>query len=395
MSRLEELIQEYCPDGVEYKRFDDVCTLHARIGWQRLTRAEYMPEGNYLLITGTDFTESHEVNYETCVYVTKNRYDQDPKIQIENGDILITKDGTLGKVAQVSNLPMPATLNGGVFVVRPVDDNLLPRFIMYFLLSNHFRDKVFQQKTGSTISHLTQGLFSRLEIPIPPLPVQQEIVRILDSFSKLEQELEQELEQRKKQYAYYNEYLFNTRCAKAEMVKIGDIADITRGRVISKPFIRENQGQYPVYSSQTENNGVLGKIKTYDFDGNYISWTTDGANAGTVFIRSGKFSVTNVCGLIHIIDKDINIRYVYYALSRVTRNYVNAGMGNPKLMSNVMERITIPKPNASTQNEIVNSLDLFSTYCHDLSSGLPAEISLRKKQYEYYRDRLLSFPRKA
>ena len=135
MSKLEELIQKLCPNGVEYKRFDEACTLNARIGWQRLTKAEYKSSGEYLLITGTDFTSSYEVNYSSCVYVSEERYLQDKKIQIKNGDVLITKDGTLGKVAQVSDLSMPATLNGGVFVVRPKDELLLPRYIMYFLLS--------------------------------------------------------------------------------------------------------------------------------------------------------------------------------------------------------------------------------------------------------------------
>ena len=135
MSRLDELIAELCPNGVVYKRFDEACTLHARIGWQRLTKAEYKATGDYMLITGTDFTLSNEVNYKTCVYVSKDRYVQDPKIQIKDGDVLITKDGTLGKVAQVNNLPMPATLNGGVFVVRPKDELLLPRYIMYFLFN--------------------------------------------------------------------------------------------------------------------------------------------------------------------------------------------------------------------------------------------------------------------
>ena len=79
---------------------------------------------------------------------------------------------------------------------------------------------------------------------------------------------------------------------------VGDVATITRGRVMSKDYIKENHGEYPVYSSQTENFGELGCISTYDFDGEYLTWTTDGANAGSVFYRNGKFSITNVCGLI-------------------------------------------------------------------------------------------------
>lgn len=98
-----------------------------------------MSKGDYLLITGTDFTETHEIDYSTCVYVTEERYKQDSKIQLKNGDILITKDGTLGKVAQVKGLEMPATLNGGVFVVRCKDGSLENRFILHYLLTNHFQ----------------------------------------------------------------------------------------------------------------------------------------------------------------------------------------------------------------------------------------------------------------
>ena len=85
-----------------------------------------------------------------------------------------------------------------------------------------------------------------------------------------------------------------------EFKKISDVCDISRGQVISKDFIKENAGEYPVYSSQTENNGELGKINSYMYDGEYLTWTTDGANAGTVFYRNGKFSVTNVCGLLKV-----------------------------------------------------------------------------------------------
>lgn len=125
-----------------------------------------------------------------------------------------------------------------------------------------------------------------------------------------------------------------------EYRKVGDIANISRGKVMSKDFLKENAGEYPVYSSQTENEGKLGSITTYMFDGEYLTWTTDGANAGTVFYRSGKFSVTNVCGVIDNVSEDVNTKYLYYVLNRVAPTYVNSGMGNPKLMSNVMARIS-------------------------------------------------------
>ncbi|MCD8028140.1 MAG: restriction endonuclease subunit S [Erysipelotrichaceae bacterium] len=172
-----------------------------------------------------------------------------------------------------------------------------------------------------------------------------------------------------------------------EKRSISEISTITRGRVMSKDYIQENIGNYPVYSSQTENNGELGKISTYDFDGEYLTWTTDGANAGSVFYRNGKFSVTNVCGLIKVIDNNILTKYIYYALSCTAKNYVNSGMGNPKLMSNVMAKIKIFVPPIEVQREIVRILDNFT----ELTAELETEFKFRNRQYEYYRDELLEF----
>lgn len=106
-----------------------------------------------------------------------------------------------------------------------------------------------------------------------------------------------------------------------------------------------------MYSSQTENNGVLGKINTYTYDGEYLTWTTDGANAGTVFYRTGKFNVTNVCGLLKIINTENLARYIFHVLSVEAPKYVRSGMGNPKLMSNVMGSIKIPLPPLPIQEE--------------------------------------------
>lgn len=172
-----------------------------------------------------------------------------------------------------------------------------------------------------------------------------------------------------------------------EYKKIGDIATLSRGKVMSKSFIKDNSGEYPVYSSQTENNGQFGAISTYMYDGKYVTWTTDGANAGTVFYRDGKFNVTNVCGVIDISDCQVDTKYVYYALTIHAKNYVSSGMGNAKLMSNVMSKVTIPVPPLEVQAEIVRILDTFT----ELTAELTAELTDRKKQYEYYRDTLLTF----
>ena len=171
-----------------------------------------------------------------------------------------------------------------------------------------------------------------------------------------------------------------------EYKTIEEVCEISRGIVISKDFIRDNAGEYPVYSSQTENEGCLGFINTFKYDGEYLTWTTDGANAGTVFYRNGRFSITNVCGLLKVIEKNLSSKFLYYALSISAPNYVNRGMGNAKLMSNVMASIKIPIPPLPVQEEIVRILDTFTS----LTAELTAELTARRKQYEYYRDALLT-----
>ena len=139
----------------------------------------------------------------------------------------------------------------------------------------------------------------------------------------------------------------------------------------------------------------MGLISEYAYDGEYLTWTTDGANAGTVFYRNGRFNITNVCGLLKSKSNNINIRYLYFILGITADKYVSRGMGNPKLMSNVMGSIKIPVPPMEEQERIVAILDKFEALCNDLTSGLPAEIQARHKQYEYYRDKLLTFEKVA
>ncbi|WP_427835293.1 restriction endonuclease subunit S [Actinobacillus pleuropneumoniae] len=177
-----------------------------------------------------------------------------------------------------------------------------------------------------------------------------------------------------------------------EWKSLGEVATLQRGRVISKTYLEENKGDFPVYSSQTQNNGEIGKINTYDFDGEFVNWTTDGANAGTVFYRKGKFSITNVSGLIVIKNQDLlNYKFLYYWLLIEAKKHVYSGMGNPKLMSHQMEKIRIPIPSLEIQEKIVKILDIFTELEVALEATLEAELSLRVKQYDYYRNDLLTF----
>lgn len=182
-------------------------TLKARIGWQGLTKKEYLPDGEYKLITGTDFTTNNTIDFDHCVYVSKERYEQDPYIQIKEDDVLITKDGTLGKIAYISELPIPATLNGGVFVVRGKTGEVTQRFLKHYLISNNFKNWIEQNHTAGSIMHLTQKLLEKFNIPVPSPSTQEDIVSTLDAFEQYISKLERLITLREKQYAYYREKL--------------------------------------------------------------------------------------------------------------------------------------------------------------------------------------------
>ena len=170
-------------DDWEQRKLSELATMHARIGWQNLRTSEFLDAGDYMLITGTDF-EDGKVNYSTCHYVEKERYDQDKNIQIKNGNILITKDGTLGKVAYVEGLSLPATLNAGVFNVEVKDENETDsKYLFQFLKAPFLMDYVSKKATGGTIKHLNQNIL--VDFPIA-MPNKAEQVRIGEYFSNLD-----------------------------------------------------------------------------------------------------------------------------------------------------------------------------------------------------------------
>lgn len=164
--------------------------------------------------------------------------------------------------------------------------------------------------------------------------------------------------------------------------RVSDIATIGRGRVISSREINQSKPIYPVYSSQTSNDGIMGYLDKYDFDGEYITWTTDGANAGTVFYRNGKFNCTNVCGILEIKDSSkFNAQFVALVLQSQTKKYVSINLANPKLMNNVMAEIVLNLPPLELQQKISN-----------LSNGLDKKLDLEKSinwKLEYQKRHIL------
>ena len=157
-SNVPEIRFKGFTDPWEQRKLSELTSMHARIGWQNLRTSEFLDSGDYMLITGTDFNDG-AIDFSTCHYVERERYEQDRNIQIHNGSILITKDGTLGKVAYVQGLSMPATLNAGVFNVQIKDaNNVDEKYLFQYLKAPFLMDYVDKKATGGTIKHLNQSI---------------------------------------------------------------------------------------------------------------------------------------------------------------------------------------------------------------------------------------------
>ena len=174
-------------------KFKELFTTHARIGWQKLTQKEFLDEGDYYLVTGWDIMPDKTVAFSQCKYVTKERYEQDPKLILSKGDVLLTKDGTLGKVAIIGDMDKPATLNGHIFVIRPKDERMLPEFLLGILTSSDFVEQMYRNKTGSTIVGITQKAILEFDVPLAPLEAQEEYIRFARQSDKSKFEMEQAL----------------------------------------------------------------------------------------------------------------------------------------------------------------------------------------------------------
>ena len=239
-------------------------------------------------------------------------------------------------------------IHDGWFVLRDYEQNFNKDYLCNLLISDIVQKQYKKLAAGGVVQNISSDLVNSVFISIPSLDEQRKIAGLLSLIderiatqNKIIDKLESLIKGLNQQLLYNNKW---------KTYKIKDIADIGRGRVISSIEIeKQHQPKYPVYSSQTSNNGIMGYLDDYMFDGEYITWTTDGANAGTVFYRNGKFNCTNVCGTLKI-NQEHNCYFVSLVLQQSTHYYVSTNLANPKLMNNTMASIKIKLPNIEEQN---------------------------------------------
>ena len=395
MSRLEELIQQLCPDGVEYKYLGDVCSYAT----ERIDAAEVNAD-NYV---GVENLLPDKQGKTVASYVPSDgRW-----IHFRKDDILI------GNIRPYLKKIWLATHDGGtngdVLVIQIKNKNILrPQFLYYILSSDSFFNYDMQNAKGAKMPRGDKSAVLRYPIPLPPLPVQQEIVRILDSFTELTAELNEkliaELTARKKQYEYYRDELL-TQCnaSKVELRQV--VKKSCSGATPAKghseyyengtiPWLRTQDVRfneiYEIDSYITEE--AVKKTAAKWIPENCVIVAISGASAGRCAINKIKTTTNQHCLNMEIDGSKALYKYVYYCVASQYQELLSKKQGaRGDLNSSLILGLQIPLPPLKEQRRIVSILDRFDALCNDLTSGLPAEIEARKKQYEYYRDKLLSF----
>jgi len=411
LNKIEKLIAELCPEGVEFLSFDNVITL-LRTGLNPRLNFRLNPPNakNYYItvreLDGFDIRISDKTDRidDAGLALIQNRS------KLQAGDILFSATGTIGRTALISESPTDWNIKEGIYAITPNPYIIDTRFLIHLIHSEKVRSQILAQADGSTVSSIPMATLRKLTIPIPPLPIQQEIVKILDTFTTLEAELEAELEARKKQNEYYRDELL-TFGDEVEWKTLEDIGTLIRGSGLPKSDFTENgvgcihYGQiYTYYGNFAD--------KTKSFVSKETAKNLKKVNKGDLIITSTSENIEDVCKTVAWLGDDEivtgghatifkhyeNPKYLSYYFqtsdfSDQKRRYAK-GTKVIDVSAKDLAKIKVPIPPLAEQNRIVSILDKFDALVNDISVGLPAELNARRRQYEYYRNRLLTFQEK-
>ena len=410
MSRLAELIEELCPDGVEYRPLGEIGSFVRGGGLQK---TDFVERGKPCVHYGQIHTRFGVFTDEAVASVSDAQFDRLKRA--DHGDLLIATtsedDEAVGKATAWLGSGEVA-ISGDMFYFR---HSLDPKYVSYFFASSLFQEQKRPYLTGAKVRRISDKGLSRIRIPVPPLEVQREIVRILDQFTTLEAELEAELQARRTQYEYYRNHLLSyeslaTR-GPVEMVKLGDVISISRGaspRPISKyvtrgegvPWIKigdvDPRGKFVTSAAECITSVGAEKSRKV-FPGDFI--LSNSMSFGRPYILQIEGCVHDGWLILSNVTNHWLPDFLYHSLrtDNVQHQFAQLASGGAvrNLNSRVIESVELTLPSKVVQEEIVGILDQFDALVNDISSGLPAEIAARRAQYEHYRDRLLSFPEKA
>ena len=411
MSKLDELIQRLCPDGVEYKILSD---LFEQFSGMTGVSNKWAESGNCVFIDYLNTYSNLKIDTTALKNATVKNLKQTELIQ---GDILLTCASETPDECAISSV-IEQTIQNNVFL----DDHLFglrlkpdykkiinTTFVNYVFHSEFLRKKIRKAVRGVTRFYISNPAFMKITIPVPPIEVQDEIVRILDNFTELSAELSAELKARKKQFEYYRRFLLDSK-NKTQMIPLRNIIKKScSGATPAKgnpeyyecgtvPWLRTQDVRfneiYQIDNFITEK--AVRETATKWIPPNCVIVAISGATAGRCAINKIATTTNQHCLNMEIDSKKALYKYVFYCVCDKYEELLSKKQGaRGDLNSSLILSLQIPLPSLKEQERIVALLDCFDSLCNNLSDGLPAEIAARQKQYEYYRDKLLTFKERS
>lgn len=386
--------------NVEYKRLGDIATAIYR--GAGIKRDEVTETGIPCVRYGEIYT-TYNVTFNDCVSHTDEDKIQNKKY-FEHGDVLFAITGE--SVEEIAKscvyLGHDKCLAGGDIVVLKHNQN--PKYMAYVLSTTNAQSQKSKGKVKSKVVHSSVPAISDIIIPIPPLAEQEKIANMIERFDHLCNDMSEglpaEIEARKKQYEYYRDTLlsFDDKAC-SHIVKVERERELTRSKAIKwlelqdvlkikngKDYKSFNAGNYPVYGS----GGIMAYVDTFAYDKPSVLIPRKGSIDKLYYVDVPFWNVDTIF-YTDINNEIVLTKYVYYWLQKEHLEKLNTAGGVPSLTQTVLNKVKIAVPPLEEQERIVSILDRFDKLCNDISEGLPAEIEARQKQYEYYRDKLLTF----
>lgn len=377
MSRINDLIKELCPNGVEYKLLKDVSEMKRG---QSITKKN-LKIGKIPVIAGGQEPSFYNDKYNS-----------------EGETITVSSSGAYAGFLNYWNEPILCTDS---FSIKAKKLNM--RYLYHYLKMK--QNEIYNKKRGAGIPHVHISDLEKFKIPIPPIKVQEEIVRILDKFGEIEAELEAELEARKSQYEFWHKKIFDN--SNGKVIKLSDLCIIGDGLHGTPHYVDESE--YYFINGNNLNNGKITydnktkKVSKTDFDNqsillndNTLLMSINGTIGKVSYYNNEKIMLGKSVAYFNIKDKNrLSKKYLYYLLQSPNsiKYYQDSLTGSTILNLGLksLREFEVQIPSIDEQNRVANILERFDKLINDITVGIPAEIELRRKQYEYYRNKLLSF----
>lgn len=390
---------------VEWKKLGEVCEIKGRIGFRGYTRNDQVEKGEGAISISPGNISDSILTFDSCTFITWAKYEESPEIKVHKGDIVLCKTASVGKVAMVYNLPEKATINPQLVLIKNIIPSLSAKMLFYYLNDYRFQQRIKALAGIGSVPNVSQAKLSEILIPIPSLSEQNRIVGILDTFTDSIENLKQQIAQRRKQFEFYRDQLLDLEGKPTEDIKaIGNYCTMIKGNGVQKTDFVEN-GIGCIHYGQIYTHYGSFTYSTNKFVTKEVFVKAKKASKGDLILTDTSENVEDICKTVAylgeddiavsnhalIIKHEQNPKFLSY--STLTKSFFNQkrkyayGVKVTGIKPEHLARFLIYLPSIEEQSRIVSILDTFESSI----SNLEAQLAQRQKQYEYYRNKLLSF----